>query len=114
LDERQNNFDSLLAQNQDNVRQTEPFAFESQVETDTHPLDLTSKSIDNSLQTQSESENDLSNETVPSLAIPNEREQPEIRRRNSNWTSVQDQISIKKETVTPVRQIFILDLTISL
>jgi len=101
-DEQQNNIDSLLAHNQVNVPLAEPFAFESLLNTDTYPVDLSSKSIDESLQP----ENNISNETVPLLTVPNEREQSEIHnchRQQSNWISVKDPINIKQETITPVK-----------
>ncbi len=98
-DEQQNNIDSLLAHNQVNAPLAEPFAFESLLNTDTYPVDLSSKSIN-------ESENNISNETVPLLTVPSEREQSEIHnchRQPSNWISVKDPISIKQETITPVK-----------
>jgi hypothetical protein len=105
LDEQQNNLDSLLAHNQVNIPLAQPFAFESQIDTDTYPVNL-------SLKSTNESENNISNETVPLLAAPNEKENEknhsEIdnnRRRKSNWTLTKDLINIKKEPKTPVRQI---------
>jgi len=113
LDERQNNLDSLLAHNQVNIPLEQPFAFESQVDTDTHPINSSLKSTDGSFQPSIESGNNISNETVPLLAAPNEKEnknkQSEIDDRNcqqkSNWTLAKDSINIKKEPITPVGQI---------
>ncbi len=104
LDEQKNNLDSLLTHNQVNL----PFAFESQVDTNTQPMNLSLKSTDESLQLPIESENNISNETVPLLAVPNEKNQSEIshnHRRKSSWTSVKDSFNIKKEAITPVRQV---------
>jgi hypothetical protein len=91
LDERQNNFDSLLA----NIPLAQPFAFESQIDTDINPINLSLKSTDELLQ---QSESNISNETVPLLAAPNEKEN-----QNQRWTSKKDLPDIKTEAVTPVR-----------
>ena len=111
LDERQNHFDSLLAHNQANVPLVEPFAFESQVDADTHPMNLSLKSTDELIQRPIEAGNSISNETVPLLPAPNEKEkernQSKIsgnRRRKSSWTLARDASNIKTEPVTPVRQ----------
>ncbi|CAF3775481.1 unnamed protein product [Rotaria sordida] len=104
LNERQNNVDSCLIHNQTNKSLVDPFAFESQIDTDTYPLDLSSKSTDELLRPSIESDNNMSNETIPSLAVPNERKQSDINpchQRQSSWTSVKDSINIKKEAITP-------------
>jgi hypothetical protein len=101
LDERQNNLDSLLAHNQANI----PFAFESQTDTDINPLDLSAKSIDESLHLSDQAETNISNETVPLLAVPNEKTPSKNhhgRQSKSSWTSTKDRMSIKKEPITPV------------
>jgi hypothetical protein len=69
-------------------------------------MNLSLKSTDESLQPLIELENNISNEIVPLLVAPNEKNQSEIdpnRREKSNWTSVKDSINIKKEAITPVK-----------
>ncbi len=107
LDERQNNLDSLLAHNHDqpNIPLAEPFAFESQIDADTYPVDLSSKSTDELLNPPNESENNISNETVPLLPVPNNKKQSEnqhYHRQKSSWTSSKDPVTIKTEPITPV------------
>ncbi|CAF0918379.1 unnamed protein product [Rotaria sp. Silwood1] len=104
LDERQNNLDTFFVHNQTNTSLAEPFAFESQIDTDTYPIDLSARSTDEIFHPLIESDNNMSNETVPSLAVPNEKNQSEIHpchQQQLNWTSVKDPINIKKEAVTP-------------
>lgn len=109
LDERQNNLDSLLAHDHDDLPAAEPFAFESQIDTDTYPVDLSSRSIDESLQRAKELEANVSNETIPLLPVPNQRQQseapPSHRRKTPSWISAKDSAQIKRELVTPVRPI---------
>jgi len=96
FDERQNNIDSLLAHNQVN---NTPFAFESQIDTDTYPINLSLKSTDESFQTTTNQlETNQLNETIPLLAAPNEKENKE----KSNWISTKNLTNIKKEPITPV------------
>ncbi|CAF0937085.1 unnamed protein product [Adineta steineri] len=91
LDEQQNNIDSLLVHNQVNIPAEEPFAFESQIDTDTYPVDLSSRSTNESLlQIPNELENTISNVTTPSLTAPNQKEK-----------SKKDLNNIKKELRTP-------------
>ncbi|CAF0848261.1 unnamed protein product [Adineta steineri] len=91
LDEQQNNIDSLLVHNQINIPAEEPFAFESQIDTDTYPVDLSSRSTNESLlQLPNELENTISNVTTPSLTAPNQKEK-----------SKKDLNNIKKELRTP-------------
>jgi len=69
-------------------------------------MNLSLKSTDESLQPLIELENNISNEIVPLLVAPNEKNQSEIdhnHREKSNWTSVKDSINIKKEVITPVK-----------
>ncbi|CAF2843826.1 unnamed protein product [Rotaria sp. Silwood2] len=104
LDERQNNLDSFLVRTQSNTSLAEPFAFESQIDTDTYPINLSSKSTDELLLPSIESDNNISNETVPSLVVPNEKDQSEkhpCHQQQLSWTSVKDTFNIKKEIVTP-------------
>ena len=97
LDERQNNLDSLPTDNR-------PFAFESQIDTDTYPINLSLKSTDDSLQQGHNGlETNTSNETVPLLAAPMEKNHS----RNSSWTSTKNVSNIKKEAITPVKLISI-------
>jgi hypothetical protein len=61
-------------------------------------MNLSLKSTDESLQ---QPENNISNETVPLLAAPNEKNHNQ--QRKSSWTSTKDLPNIKTEAVTPVR-----------
>jgi hypothetical protein len=65
-------------------------------------MNLSLKSTDESLQ---QPENNISNETVPLLAAPNEKENERNhnRQRKSSWTSTKDLPNIKTEVITPVR-----------
>ena len=97
LDERQNNLDSLLTHNQPHAPLEEPFAFESEIDT-----------VNRSSHPPIQSETNVSNETVPLLAVPNEKKQSEKQhshRPQSTWTSAKDPLNIKKEAITPVIQI---------
>lgn len=78
MEERQNDLDSLLPADRTTG---EPFAFESQLETETQPVDLSSKSID-------ESESNVSNETLPVLAA-------------AVTNPLDKTVCIKKELITP-------------
>ena len=99
LDERQNQIDSLLADRRDHRRSEEPFAFESQIDTDTYPIDLSSKSIDTSLQSVADAENTIGDEPPPILALTKTHvHRPQI----SSRSSTKDRIEVKKETITPV------------
>ncbi|CAF1605314.1 unnamed protein product [Adineta ricciae] len=89
LDERQNNLDSLLAHNQVNTSLGEPFAFESEIDTNTYPVDLPPRSMDESSQPINEPDTNLSNEI-------NSHTQT-----NSSWLSRKNPIKIKKESITP-------------
>ncbi|CAF3458783.1 unnamed protein product [Rotaria socialis] len=108
LDEHQNNLDSSLGRTQTNASLVEPFAFESQIDTDTYTVDRSSKSTDEFLKPSIESDN-ISNETaVSSLAASNEQEneikQSEMdlsHQQESSWTSVKDLIHVKREAITP-------------
>lgn len=109
LEERQNNLDNSSALTQTNTSSAEPFAFESQINTDTYPVDLPSKLTDNLLQSPNES-NKVTNETIPLLGVVNEKKkedkQSEIHlggEQKFNWISTKDTINIKKEAVTPVK-----------
>ena len=99
MEERQNTIDSLLEANQ---TVGEPFAFESQLETDTQPLDLSSKSVD-------ESEGTMSNETLPVLTthpsekptrIKRELITPEGRRRRRRTPKSKSGSSMRQMTMT--------------
>lgn len=91
LDEQQNNFDSLInCHQQKNKTLTEPFAFESQIDTDTYPVDLSLKSTDDS----NEQTLNQTNESLPILGAPDEKER--------TWIVEKNMSNIKKEAVTPV------------
>lgn len=85
----------------------EPFAFESQIDTDTYPLDLSLKSTDDSNQeTLNQSENNRSNESIPILGAPHERDRTENvnnQPRKTSWSSTRNIPNIKKEAITPVK-----------
>ncbi len=113
LDERQNYIDSLLAHDQVPTPLVEPFAFESQLESDTHPMNLSFKSTDESLYPPNQSDTNKSNETVPLLAAPNDKDQSQSdpnRRQRPNWTSAEELMNIKREPITPVIHISFLTL----
>lgn len=90
IDERQNQFDSILAHNQANHLGAQPFAFESQIDTDLNPVDL-------SLKSSNESDSHISKETVPLLAAPDS-----TPRRRAHRTSNKKTPDVKMEAVTPV------------
>ena len=94
LDERQNHFDSLLANNRTNT----PFAFESQVDQDINPMNLSLKSTDDLSQERQPPATNVSNETLPLLAAPHEKENHHRGRKSSR----NDSTEIKTEAVTPV------------
>ena len=91
LDERQNNLDSLLAHNQVNTSLGEPFAFESEIDTNTYPVDLPPRSMDESSQPINEPDTNLSNEINCHAQT------------SSTWLSRKNPIKIKKELITPVK-----------
>lgn len=109
LDEQQNTIDSLVSHNQINNPLAQPFAFESQIDSDTYPVNLSLKSTDELIHPTNESENNILNETIPILAAPNNKKQSETdhqsRQQKSSWTSTKDSFHIKKEPITPVMRV---------
>ena len=93
LDERQNQFDSILVHNQANHLLEQPFAFESQIDTDLNPVDL-------SLKSSNEADSHVSKETLPSLAAPDKTNSTPQRR--AYRTSNKETPDVKMEAVTPV------------
>ena len=99
VDEHQNQLDSLHADRRDHRRSEEPFAFESQIDTDTYPIDLSSKSLDTSLASVVDPENPTGDELPAILALPKTHiRRPQIFSR----PSTKDRIDVKKENITPV------------
>ena len=96
LDERHNQLDSLLVQNQVDHSLAQPFAFESQIDPDLNPVDLSLKSSNESLQRSLELDRPSSKESVPLLNAPNEKTSP--RQRKPHWTTNE----IKTEMESPV------------
>ena len=106
LDERQNNIDSLAGYGRMNQLRAEPFAFESQVETESQPVDLSARSFDESFQLTNKLDNLSRNESFPVLATTEKRrqlQQSENSDNHSNDRTRNESIIVKKEAITPVR-----------
>lgn len=97
MDERQNNIEPS---------KNEPFAFDTQLETDSQPVDLSVKSFDESFDDTSQVDNQFSNETFPVLpgAKKDNSTCPEFKHQPSNHlTKIRNHdIALKREAITPV------------